>query len=236
MPSQSITIYQNDIHVQNSKWQPRQDAIEDVKFYIKAGLSEELNQILPSLFLDNNENMIDTDQARLLSMTLLSAAVNVVNDIGIDLQELFEQGAGSFLSILSEATGNALRCQTIDYLNKLTLSIASYRTNKSKSVLWDILQYIQKEMKSPELSLTAVAEKFHMNDSYLSRTFKKELGFSFSKYLNRLRMEQAIQLIASTDMKAYQIAEAVGIPDAYYFSNCFKKYTGKSIRDYKKGL
>ncbi|WMC94468.1 hypothetical protein [Kineothrix sp. MB12-C1] len=26
------------------------------------------------------------------------------------------------------------------------------------------------------------------------------------------------------------------MPDAYYFSNCFKKYTGKSIRDYKKQL
>ena len=49
-------------------------------------------------------------------------------------------------------------------------------------------------------------------------------------------MEKAIQLIMGTDMKAYQIAEAVGIPDAYYFSSCFKKYTGMSIRDYKRNL
>lgn len=236
IPSQSITVYQNDIHVQNTEWQPKQGAVEDVKFYIKAGLSEELNKIVPSLYLDEAGNLIETDKARLLSMTLLSAAVNAVNDIGIDLQEILEQEANSFLPILSEPTGSMLRSKTTAYLNKLTLSIASYRSNRSKTILWDIIQYIQKEMSSPELSLAAVAEQFHMNDSYLSRTFKKELGFSFSKYLNRLRMEKAIQLIMGTDMKAYQIAEAVGIPDAYYFSSCFKKYTGMSIRDYKRNL
>ncbi len=236
IPSQSITVYQNDIHVQNTEWQPKQGAVEDVKFYIKAGLSEELNKIVPSLYLDEAGNLIETDKAQLLSMTLLSAAVNAVNDIGIDLQEILEQEANSFLPILSEPTGSMLRSKTTAYLNKLTLSIASYRSNRSKTILWDIIQYIQKEMSSPELSLAAVAEQFHMNDSYLSRTFKKELGFSFSKYLNRLRMEKAIQLIMGTDMKAYQIAEAVGIPDAYYFSSCFKKYTGMSIRDYKRNL
>ena len=236
IPSQSITVYQNDIHVQNTDWQPKQGAIEDIKFYIKAGLSDELNKVLPSLYLDEAGNLIESDKARLLSMTLLSAAVNAVNDIGINLQDILGQEATSFLPVLSEPTGGMLRNKTTAYLNKLTLSIASYRSTKRKTVLWDIIQYIQKEMSSPELSLSAVAEQFHMNDSYLSRTFKKELGFSFSKYLNRLRMERAIQLITGTDMKAYQVAEAVGIPDAYYFSSCFKKYTGMSIRDYKRNL
>ena len=48
-------------------------------------------------------------------------------------------------------------------------------------------------------------------------------------------MERAIMLLRTTDLKAYKIGESFGIPDAYYFSTCFKKYTGKSIRDYRKG-
>jgi len=234
MPSQSITIYQNDIHVQNSSWHMERSSLEDVQFYIKAGLSEPLNELLPALYLDTEGRLISPDNARILSMSLLSAGINVANDIGIPLQELFDQEARSFLPILLENTSNALQSGTLLYLNRLTASIASYRSSRSKSVLWDIIQYVQKEMSNPELTLNAVAEKFHMNGSYLSRTFTKELGFSFSKYLNRLRMERAIELLSTTDLKAYQIAEAVGIPDAYYFSNCFKKYTGKSIRDYKK--
>lgn len=234
MPNQSITIYQNDIHVQNSSWHMERSSIEDVQFYIKAGLTEPLNEILPTLYLDAAGNLIHLDNARILSMSLLSAGISVVNDIGIPLNELSEHETRSFLPILLETTSGALRSGTISYLNQLTASIASYRSSRSKSVLWDILQFIRKEMNNPELSLNAVADHFHMNSSYLSRTFTKELGFSFSKYLNRLRMEQAIQMMNTTDLKAYQIAEAVGIPDAYYFSNCFKKYTGKSIRDYKR--
>ncbi|MGN6715594.1 response regulator transcription factor [Anaerocolumna jejuensis] len=234
-PNQPIVIYQNDIHLQNSAWSLSQNLLEDVTFYIKAGLSSQLNDILPALYLDEQGNLLSLDYARILSMSLLSSAINVANSIGIPINDLFEQDNQSFIQILIEPTSAELRAKTITYLSKLTASIATFRSNKSKTILWDILQYIKKEMNNPDLSLSTLADKFHMNDSYLSRSFKKELGFSFSKYLNRIRMEYAIQLLNSTDMKAYQIAEAVGIPDAYYFSNCFKKYTGKSIRDYRKG-
>lgn len=234
-PNKPIIIYQNDINVQNTNWSLSQRALDDINFYIKAGLSNQLIDILPTLYLDDQGNLLDLENAQIVSMTLLSSAINAANSIGMPICDLLEQGNNSYLPILMESTNKELRDKTINYLNKLTSSIAAFRTNKNKTILWDILQYIKSEMKNPKLSLSTIADKFYMNDSYLSRTFKKELGFSFSKYLNRIRMEYAIQLIISTDMKAYQIAEEVGIPDAYYFSNCFKKYTGVSIREYRKG-
>lgn len=235
IPDQPIVFYQDDLHLQNSSWSIDSVSIEDVKFYIKAGLPEQLDELLSPMFAAPNGGPIELEHARILAMTLLSAGINVANDIGIPLQDLSGQGPHSFLPVLLENSCAGLRSQTIAYLSRLASSVAAFRSAKNKKVLWDILQYIQKEMANPDLTLSAVAEAFYMNDSYLSRTFKKELGFSFSKYLNRLRMERAIILINTTDMKAYQIGEAVGIPDAYYFSNCFKKYTGMSIRDYKKG-
>lgn len=234
--AQSITIYQDDINVGNNDWHSKQNHLEDLRFYIKAGLSDPLNEILPMLYLDSENQPLDLEHTRILSMTLLSSALNVALDIGVPVSELFEGGSSDLIPILSLPSVTDMRVKTIGCLEKITTSIAAYRTNRSKSALWDILQHIQKEMANPGLTLTSVAKKFYMNDSYLSRTFKKELGFSFSKYLNRIRMEKAISLISESNMKAYQIAEIVGIPDAYYFSNCFKKYTGKSIRDFKKGL
>lgn len=232
----SIVVYQDDLHVENTPWNPSQNEIEDVKFYIKAGLLEPLEEILPTLYRDGEGRLIDVEYARMLSMTLLSASVNSANEIGLPIGEIFGANSEAFLDTLTGRSAAELETKTIRYVQKLTASVASFRSDKSKSTLWDILQYIQREMGNPQLSLGAVAAQYHMNDSYLSRIFKKELGFSFSKYLNRLRMERAIQLLGETDMKAYQIGEAVGIPDAYYFSNCFKKYTGKSIRDYKKNM
>ena len=235
MPNQPIIVYQNDIHVQNTGWTISPAELEDIKFYIKAGLPDAVQKHLSTLYTEQAGGLINLEHARILSMTLLSSAVNVANDIGIPLDGLFSDYGNSFLQILLEPTSQDLRSHTSAFLNKMATEIAAYRTNKSKNVLWEVIQYIQSHLTDSDLSLGSVAETFHMNDSYLSRTFTKELDFSFSKYLNRLRMEHAITLINTTDLKAYQIAEAVGIPDAYYFSNCFKKYTGQSIRDYRKG-
>lgn len=230
-----IIIYQNDLRVQGSVWHPSQAMIDDIKFYIKAGLTDSVQKQLPILYQDDAGNMLSLEHARMLSITLLSSAVNVANDIGIPLTELSSKDSSSYIQILLEPSSSGLKDQTVSFLVRLTAQIEAYRTSRSKSVLWEVLGYIQKEVTNPQLSLGYVADAFHMNDSYLSRIFKKELGFNFSKYLNRLRMEKAIELLNTTDLKAYQIAEAVGIPDAYYFSNCFKKYTGQSIREYRKG-
>lgn len=235
MPNRPIIIYQNDIHVQNTDWISSPAELEDIKFYVKAGLPDSVQKLLSPLYMESDGNLISLEHARILSMTLLSSAVNVANDIGIPLNDLFPDSGNFLLQILLGPTSLDLRSQTSAFLIRLATEIAAYRTNKSKTILWEVLQYMQTHLTDSSLSLNSVAETFHMNGSYLSRTFTKELGFSFSKYLNRLRMEYAITLLNTTDLKAYQIAEAVGIPDAYYFSNCFKKYTGTSIRDYRKG-
>ncbi|MNP57431.1 putative response regulatory protein [compost metagenome] len=77
---------------------------------------------------------------------------------------------------------------------------------------------------------------FYLNPSYLSRTFKKEVGTNFIEYLTTVRVERAISLLKEQDLKAFEIAKAVGISDSNYFSTCFKKYTGVSVSDYRKTI
>ncbi len=49
-----------------------------------------------------------------------------------------------------------------------------------------------------------------------------------------LRINNAKQLIASTDLAFSEIAYLVGIRDRYYFSRLFKKLTGMSPTEYYK--
>ena len=46
-------------------------------------------------------------------------------------------------------------------------------------------------------------------------------------------IEQAKLLLRTTDKKAYEIAEAVGIYDPVYFSKIFKKVTGVKPKEYR---
>ena len=108
------------------------------------------------------------------------------------------------------------------------------RVKKPNKLIDDVSKYMKRNLGDSELSLTKIAKVFFVNSSYLSRVFKKETGINFMDYLTKLRIEEAIILMESTDMMGYEIGEKIGIPDSSYFSTCFKKYTGLSASDYKK--
>lgn len=82
------------------------------------------------------------------------------------------------------------------------------------------------------ISLSDVAQELGVNASYLSRAFAREVGCNLMDYLAKVRMEVAVNLIRTTDLKIYTIAERVGYTNAEHFSRMFKKVTGKSPRDY----
>lgn len=103
-----------------------------------------------------------------------------------------------------------------------------------KRLTEDVKLYLREHFADEELSLPAVAKKFHVSVGYLSRTFKQEAKINFVKFLFKLRMERAAELLRSTDQAAYQVAEAVGIRDSRYFSLCFKRYAGVSASEYRQ--
>lgn len=69
-----------------------------------------------------------------------------------------------------------------------------------------------------------------INFDYSNRIFKKIYGYSIIKYRNMLRINTAKTLICS--MPLNEIASVTGFNDIYYFSKCFKKFTGVSPSKY----
>lgn len=86
-----------------------------------------------------------------------------------------------------------------------------------------------------DFSLNMLAASVDYSVSYLSTQFKKLFGENFRDYLLRLRLEQAKILLLSTDMKNYEIAAAVGIEDANYFSVCFRRKYQMTTTEYRAG-
>lgn len=94
------------------------------------------------------------------------------------------------------------------------------------------LIYIQKNYNK-NISLGIVAKEVYLNESYLSRSFKKYKGMSFTEYITKLRMKKAIELM-NTGKSINEIANEVGYTDYRSFSLNFKKYTGYIPREYLK--
>ena len=85
-----------------------------------------------------------------------------------------------------------------------------------------------------DIRLNDVAEHAYLNEWYLSTQFKKYCGMTFKEYLNHIRMEAAKELLRQPDLKLWQICEMVGMRDATYFTNVFKKYASMSPREYQR--
>lgn len=85
-----------------------------------------------------------------------------------------------------------------------------------------------------DLSLKANAQALNVNASYLSTLFKKELGVTLTEYVNRKRVEYAIFLLNTTKLSISAVGQRCGIQDDNYFTKIFKKYVGKSPKQFRQ--
>lgn len=87
------------------------------------------------------------------------------------------------------------------------------------------VKYICKNYKTP-ITVNYLAELYDMNANYFSSLFKKEVGQTIVNYLTEVRLENAKNLLKTTDLSNNEIAETVGYENVQYFYKVFKKATG----------
>ena len=102
-----------------------------------------------------------------------------------------------------------------------------------QQVIDEISAYIEAHYMEPDLSLTGVADQFHVSESYLSFTFKAQKGTNFFSFVEGLRISQAKALLRQTNLKISEIAERVGYASANSFCRAFKRSTGDSASNYR---
>lgn len=112
-------------------------------------------------------------------------------------------------------------------------ALVQARKDSSRSFVKDAKEYVADHYREPELSLDQVCGALGVSNSYFSTIFKKETGISFISYLTQYRMEEASNILLTTQDKNYVIAEQVGYTDANYFSYVFKKQFGMSPSRYR---
>ena len=87
----------------------------------------------------------------------------------------------------------------------------------------------QRNIRAGELSM-----EFGFVSEYISRIFKKYVGLSPSRYLTKIRMEKACQLIKNhPEIQVKEVADQVGYKDIHYFSKVFRKEMGVWPSEYK---
>ncbi len=96
-----------------------------------------------------------------------------------------------------------------------------------------IMSYIDSHYKDESLGLDALASRFHMSVSSISRYIKDQNGQKYTEYISNLRIEEACRLLTETDVKVQYIPFEIGYKDYVSFSKKFKSAKGISPSEYR---
>ncbi len=84
-----------------------------------------------------------------------------------------------------------------------------------------------------EITLEILSEKFGISIRSLNRRFKQATGKSPMQYLQQLRIENAQELLKTSNLSIAEVAFNVGYPDNSYFSALFRKAISVSPKQYR---
>lgn len=98
------------------------------------------------------------------------------------------------------------------------------------STVVEMIRFV-KDNYQDKISISDLSKKLAYSESMLNRKFKKEVHITFNEYLNRYRINKAIELLKNSDYNITEISYMCGYSSAKYFSRVFKKYLGISPSD-----
>lgn len=125
--------------------------------------------------------------------------------------------------------------ETESYINDVFDSIISGKNASDSGYSASVRKAIayMEEFYATNLTLEEIADNIQISKSYLSMLFKQETGINLVAYLNQYRIGKGKKLLATTNLKIYEIADAIGFGSPYYFSKVFRDTTGMQCKEYR---
>lgn len=87
-----------------------------------------------------------------------------------------------------------------------------------------------------DLRLSTLAGLIELSPYHFARAFKQSFGQSPHRYHVGRRIERAKALLAEQTQSITEIAQTIGFAETSSFSSAFRKLTGLSPREYRRGL
>lgn len=214
---------------------------EDIKFNLMnyTKLLETLQTERALELLESSVNSILTERSlgEMELKTLVQNAwyqmISVLEDQGLNAENLSYLKRDCLVKIYSCAySEDFIQLFSILQSDFHTI-ISKYEVNAHNSTMQSILKYIDNHYND-QLSLASLAKQFNFNYSYLSVYFHSHHSEGFSEYLNRKRINRAMELLRQGTLPVSDVCETVGFTDPSYFTRVFKKLIGTTPRDYRR--
>ncbi|MDF2922715.1 MAG: transcriptional regulator [Paenibacillaceae bacterium] len=203
---------------------------------IKLGTAAELKDNVDALFQGLLESPVSVKEYQLYLMEIVTAILKAAKDADADLDAVFGDNMAPFAELHQFRTLEEAKGWLIAICTRIMGSIAVVRQSVYKNLVEEAVAYTRANYPDSGISINKVCSQLHISTGYFSSIFKKETKMTFVAYLLHIRMEAAKELLRTTDLKAFEIAEKVGYTEPNYFSFSFKKHVGISPKEYRSSI
>lgn len=121
-----------------------------------------------------------------------------------------------------------------DHLASFTGQLALLGSDTEPASVAKAREWIEKNY-SEDVSLSSVARAVNVSAKYFSELFKHATGIAFVEYIGRVRVEKAKHLLADPSRRVSEIAFETGFQSLSQFNRTFRRVTGISPTQYRKG-
>ena len=130
--------------------------------------------------------------------------------------------------------GNDLKLTELFYrLCGKTESVRKKAYSKKDSRMLTAKEYLDSHYTN-ENCIEIAAENSGVTRRRFNDLFKNSFSITPNRYVIKLKIEYAKQLLISTDLSISKISELCGFSDIYYFSKTFKSETDQTPTDFRK--
>ena len=118
-----------------------------------------------------------------------------------------------------------------NFLEQYDMAVSAAAPRRSDAVT-QAIAYIDQHY-TEKITLEQVAAQSHVNNTYMSELFKKEIGITLNDYINNRRVIHACERLRFSNCSMGEIAEQCGFSDQNYFTKVFKKFLNTTPSSYR---
>ena len=145
------------------------------------------------------------------------------------------------LDLLITVIRNQLKNREIIKQKYIDISyIAELRPFKPNNIdeefLLKLSKVINENLNNPQLDIAFLTDQMAMSRTSLYNKIKALTGVGANDYINRIRIEKAVQLLTHSELSITEISDEVGFTYQRYFSTTFKQIKGITPTQFRQNL
>lgn len=192
-------------------------------FLLGTGLSQRYVDLFDFLFNSGGMHIQLATEDALRLMTVISML----------REKNFAEGDHPFTAEVVRHFFNVFQFELAGLYHKYSNQKKTVHDHKEE-LLWRFLALLSKHVKS-ERSLQFYANRLFVTPKYLTQTVKKLSGKTAGEYIDELVIVEAKVLLRDPSLTIAQVADLLYFSDQFFFSKFFKRYTGTTPSDFRKG-